>query len=149
MPEQKIVAATIVVAAVSVALVALVSSLLTTYTTVNNNGTVKSIGVDVYWDLACTNKTSAIDWGTLESNTSKSVTVYIKNPGTAAAKLSMTTGNWNPTAASSQISLSWNCTNYVLQQSQVVGARMTLSVSSAISGISAFSFDITITGTEN
>jgi len=149
MPEQKIVVATIAVAAISAVMVALVSSLLVTNTTLHNNGNVKSVGVDVYWDQACTNKTSAIDWGTLEPNVTRSVNVYVKNSGTAGVKLSMATGNWNPTAASNYISLSWNCTNYVLPQGQIVGARLTLSVSSAISGISTFSFDITITGTEN
>jgi hypothetical protein len=149
MPEQKIVVATIAVAAISAVMVALVSSLLVTNTTLHNNGNVKSIGVDVYWDQACTNKTSSMDWGTLEPNVTRNVNVYIKNSGTAGAKLSMTTSSWNPTAASNYISLSWNCTNYVLQQGQIVGARLTLSVSSAISGISTFSFDITITGTES
>jgi hypothetical protein len=137
------------VASVGVVVTALVSALLLTNQTIPNTGNLKTIGVNVYWDAACTNKVSSIDWGTVEANSTKSFTIYIKNNGTAAEVLGMSTGNWNPTSASSQISLSCNCTGYVLAHGSVVGSVLTLSVSPTITGITSFSFDITITGTEN
>jgi DeoR/GlpR family transcriptional regulator of sugar metabolism len=66
-----------------------------------------------------------------------------------AVKLSMTTNNWNPASALSYITLSWNSENYMLSGGSVVQAALTLSVSSTISGIANFSFDIIITGTEH
>lgn len=149
MAMQKATLGTIAAVMIGVAAIALVSGLLATNRLVQNTGIVKSIGVEVYWDQACTNKTTSINWGTLDAGGVKTYNVYVKNNGTAAESLSMTTSNWSPASASSQISLSWNCSDYVLAHASVVGASLTLSVSSAISGITSFSFDITVTGTEN
>jgi hypothetical protein len=149
MAMQKATLGTIAAVMIGVAAIALVSGLLATNRLVQNTGIVKSIGVEVYWDQACTNKTTSINWGTLDAGGVKTYNVYVKNNGTAAESLSMTTSNWSPASASSQISLSWNCSDYVLAHASVVGASLTLSVSSSISGITSFSFDITVTGTEN
>ena len=127
----------------------LVSGLLVANRTVSNTGNVKTIGVEAYWDSTCTNRVSSIDWGLLEAGGSKAICIYVKNNGTAAETLSMATSNWNPSTSSSQISLIWNCTSYALAHESVVGALLTLSVSSTISGISSFSFDILITGAES
>jgi hypothetical protein len=141
----------IVLAATMTAVIAtaVVVGLLVTNQTVPNAGNIKAIGVGVYWDISCTNRTSSIDWGTLDAGGTRSYTVYVKNNGTAAENLSMSTGNWNPVAAASYITLAWNCTNYTLAHNAVVGAVLTLTVSPTISGITTFNFDITITGTEN
>jgi len=149
MAMQKATFGTIAAVMIGVAAIALVSGLLATNRLVPNTGIVKSIGVEVYWDLACTNRTTSINWGTLDAGGIKTYNVYVKNNGTAAEVLSMTTSNWSPVSASSQISLGWNCSNYVLAQGSVAGASLTLSVSSSVSGITSFSFDITVTGTEN
>lgn len=149
MAMQRITIGMISVAAIGVVTIALVSGLLIANRSVSNSGSLKTIGVEVYWDQACTNRVSSIDWGTLEAGGTKSYTVYVKNNGTASETLSMMTSNWNPSATSSQISLNWNCTDYVLAHGSVVGAVFTLTVSSSISGIANFSFDITIVGTEN
>ncbi|MEM2704031.1 MAG: hypothetical protein QXR45_12815, partial [Candidatus Bathyarchaeia archaeon] len=116
--------------------------------TISNVGRLKAVGVGVYWDGSCTNPVSSIDWGILDPGGTKSVTVYIKNEGNVQLKLSMATSNWNPSSASSYITLSWDRQNYVLAAGSVVSAVLTLSVSSSISGVTSFSFDITITGTE-
>jgi hypothetical protein len=149
MAMQKTTIGTIAAVMIGVAAIALVSGLLATNRLVPNTGIVKSIGVEVYWDQACTNRTTSINWGTLDAGGIKTYNVYVKNNGTAAESLSMTTSNWTPASASSQISLSWNCSGLVLAHESVVGASLTLSVSSSVSGIASFSFDITVTGTEN
>ena len=121
---------------------------LTAYRTIPNTGNVKTSGVNVYWNLACTNETTNINWGSLNPNTTKSYTIYVKNNGTVPVTLSMTTNTWSPANAASYITLSWDCNGIVLNQNSVTPAYLTLTVSPNISGITSFSFDITITGSE-
>ncbi len=125
----------------------LVSSAITSNKTVSNNGSVKGIGVGVYSDSACTNALTSINWGTLDPGSNANKTVYIRNEGNSVATLSMTTSNWNPASASSYMTLSWNYGGQTLDVNQVVQIRLTLSVSSSVTGITNFSFDITITAT--
>ena len=123
----------------------LVSSAITNNKTVSSNGSVKGVGVGVYWNQACTNATSSISWGILDPGSNVNKTIYIRNEGNTAATLSMTTSNWNPTNASSYMTLSWNYGGQTLSVNQVVQVKLTLSVSSSVTGITNFSFDITIT----
>jgi hypothetical protein len=116
--------------------------------TISNVGSVKAIGVGVYWDQNCTSAVSAIDWGILEPGSTKNVTLYIKNEGNTAISLSMTTSNWNPSNAFDYISLNWNYNGRVIKMSQVLQIMLTLSVSASIKGITSFSFDIIIIGSE-
>ncbi len=113
--------------------------------TFSNTGSVRAIGVGVYWDQDCTDAVSSISWGTIEPGTSVDRTIYIRNEGNTAATLSMTTSNWNPTEASSYITLVWDYADQTLSVDQVIQVELTLSVSPDISGINNFSFDITIT----
>jgi hypothetical protein len=115
--------------------------------TISNIGSIKGVGVGVYWNRACTNRTSSANWGVIDPGTSKTLTVYVKNEGNAATTLSMATQNWNPSTASSYLTLSWNYTGQTLSVNQVLQIRLTLTVSSTISGITSFSFDIIITAT--
>jgi hypothetical protein len=122
-------------------------SLVQTSRTISNSGSVKGIGVGVYWDSACTNRTSSISWGVLEPNSDKTVTVYVKNEGNSVATLSKATQNWNPSTASSSMTLNWNYSGQTLSVNQVLQIKLTLAISSTISGITNFSFDILITAT--
>ena len=126
----------------------LVSGLLIASQKVPNTGNVKAIGVGVYWNSACTSNVTSIDWNFLEPGTTANRTVYIKNGGNTRMMLNMTTDNWS-TGAYGKITLSWNCEGYLLDPASVVQAVLTLSVSSTISGVTSFSFDIIITGTEH
>lgn len=128
---------------------ALVFGLLSASTTISNTGNVKTVGVGVYWDSSCSQEVSLIDWGSLDPGETSSVTVYVRNEGSVAVVLSMTTENWDPTLASSYITLDWDRDDYVLSSGESVQAVLTLSVSSSITGITSFSFDIVITGTES
>jgi hypothetical protein len=106
---------------------------------------VKGIGVGIYWNSACTNQTSSINWGLLDPGSNKTVTLYIKNEGNTAATLSKTTQDWNPSTASNYITLNWNYGGQTLNVNQVLQVKLTLVVSATISGITSFSFNITIT----
>lgn len=138
----------VTVAAMAVASVVLTYGLLFGSKTISNQGNVNAIGVGVYWEDTCVNEVLTIDWGLIEPGASENVTVYILNEGTVPMTLNMTTGNWDPAAASTDIALSWTREGSSVNAQSVLQAVLTLSVSSSISDVSSFSFDITITGTE-
>lgn len=140
-------------AMIAVAIVGAVTT-ITAFAVMSNNrsiqssGTVKAVNVGVYWDSACTNVTSSINWGMLSPGGSTSFTIYVKNEGNVAMKLSLVAQNWNPTNAPSYMTLSWNREGQTVNSGSVLSATLTLSVSSSISGITSFSLNIIITGTE-
>lgn len=123
-----------------------VASPIITEKTVGNVGSVKAIGVGVYWDENCTSEVSFIDWGMLEPDSIENVTVYIRNEGNSVASLSMETSNWNPSNASNYMALSWDYSEQSINPDDVVRITFTLSISATIEGITNFSFDITIVG---
>lgn len=100
--------------------------------------------VDVFWDSACTSIVNSIDWGTLSPGESKSILVYIKNTGSAAGLIQLTTSNWNPTIASNYLSVSWDYSGIVINASKSIPVHLILTVSPSITGITTFSNDINI-----
>jgi len=131
----------------ALSIVSQVVSPIETDETISNVGSVKTIGVGVYWDENCTSGVSFIDWGMLEPGSSENVTVYVRNEGNSVAILSMETSNWNPSNASNYITLSWNYGGQSINIGGIVKVTFTLSVSASIEGITSFSFDILIVGT--
>lgn len=131
-----------------IVLTTLVFGVLTTNQSVNNTGNVKAVGVNVYSDSGCTLRLSLIQWGTLEPNSKRNYTIYIKNTGNVGVTLNLTTGNWNSSTARSYITLTWNREAYALNHQTSISAILTLTVSPSISGVQGFSFDVIITGTE-
>jgi len=114
--------------------------------TLHISANVKTVDIAAYWDSYCTNRTTAIDWGTIEPSSSKDVTIYLKNEGDVNVTLSLNTANWNPSIAYSHISLSWNYSAEKINPSGKIAVTLTLTVSPDTSGITSFSFDIIITG---
>ena len=147
MAMQKVTIGTVVVIAVMGLMVSALGALVATRT-VSNSGSVTAVGVGLNSDIGCTTALSAISWGTLNPGDVKTYTVYVRNEGTVSVTLSMTVGNWNPLSASGYITLTWNKQNTVLSAGSVATSVLTLSVSSSVSGVTSFSFDITITGTQ-
>jgi len=121
----------------------MVSSALTNRT-VSNTGSIKAIGVDVFWDQACTDPVSSVNWGIVTPGGNRNVTVYIRNTGNSPITLSMTTSNWNPTNAPNYMALSWNYAGQTINANEVTSVTFTLTVSASITAITNFSFDITI-----
>ena len=126
-----------------------VMSAMQTSETIPNAGSVKAVGVGIYWDQTCTNAVSLINWGLLDLGSSKNKTVYIRNEGNTTATLTMTTSNWNPSNASDYITLNWDYDGQPFEVGEVIQVTLILSVSSGIEGITNFSFDITITASES
>ena len=113
--------------------------------TFSNTGTVRTIGVGVYWDNACTDPVPSIGWGALEPGASRDVTFYIRNEGVSASTISMNTSSWNPSNAWRYIALSWDYAGQHISPDEVIQVTLTLSISPSIEGITNFSFYITIT----
>ncbi len=112
----------------------------------SNVGTVKAIGVRVYWDSSCGDPVGSIDWDLVEPGATKNTTVYIKNEGSAPVTLSLATDNWSPLNAPDHIGLTWDYGDQIINLDAVIQVTLSLSVSATIEGITTFSFDIVIIG---
>jgi len=126
----------------------LIYGLLSTVFPIGSTGVIASAGIRVYRELECINNVSLINWQTLSPGQSKDVTVYVKNTGTVPLSLDFNATNWSPPGSSTYFDLSWDYTGAQIQPNQVLAVKFTLSVSQYIQGITSFSFDIYITGTE-
>jgi hypothetical protein len=148
-PSHQVIAVAIVaVVVLGVAATATTLGVLSSGKTLQSSGTVKAVNVGVYWNSACTNATSSVNWGLVSPGTSQNVTLYVRNEGNTVLRLSMTSQSWSPANASSYMSLSWNREGTSMNASSVVTANLSLAVSSSIAGITSFSFNIVIVGTE-
>ncbi len=116
--------------------------------TITGTGKIVSLNIAVYSDSACTVKLSSIDWGSLSPGQTKTVTCYVKSMSTVNSTLSLSTGSWNPSSTSTYVTLSWDHAGYKIKPNEVLTVIFTLTVSQSITGISTFSFTITITATE-
>ena len=132
--------------AIVLASMAVVYALTSVSVYLSSVGTVKAVGVGVYWDSVCSQAVSSIDWGLADPGSVKNVTVYVKNDGNAPMTLSLQTINWNPAEAADYISLSWDYGGQAIGVDQVVAVTLSLSISSNIQGITTFSFDIVVVG---
>ena len=132
----------------AVASVVLTSGILFGSRTINNAGNVNSVGVGVYWEQECTNEVVTVDWGYIEPDSTQNVTIYIKNEGNTPMTLDLTTDSWSPVTAPTYIMLVWNREGAQVYGYSTLETTLTLTVSSNITEISTFNFNMTITGTE-
>jgi hypothetical protein len=136
----KVIAAVILI----LALTTQAMSLVLTSKTISNSGSVKTVGLGVYWDAALTNTVSSIGWGTINPGSNSNATVYIRNEGDTAVNLTMSTVNWNPSTASNYVTLTSDYGGQSIGAVGVIVVKLTLSVSASTTGITTFSFDINI-----
>ena len=132
---------------VASALVASTFALFTIQKNIPGTGSIKGLGLGIYWDQQCQNPTSSIDFGVLEPGSQKDYTLYLRNEGNTDLTLNMVAENWDPTEATDYMSLTWNREGLEVSPDQVISFGLTLSVSANIQDISSFSLDITISGT--
>ena len=145
--QQKIaVAAAVGIAAILMMTTAL--GLLQSNKTVTNTGNIIAVNVGVYQDSGCTQVLTTVNWGNLTVGSSANTTIYVKNTGTTQVTLNMTYGNWNPPSAGTYITQTWDRENAVLNAGASTPALVVLTVSPSITGITTFSFNTTITGTQ-
>ena len=115
--------------------------------TVANANSMRGVGVGIYWDQGCTNRTLSVNWGLIEPGLNSTVMVYVRNEGDSAVSLVMATSNWTPSAASGYMTLIWSYPGRILSADEAIPMELILNVSPTISGIADFSFDIIITAT--
>lgn len=113
-------------------------------TTIGSGGTVKILGVGVYWDETSNNPVSFIDWGIIDPGSQQNVTVYVRNEGNVPMSVSLGTDNWDPADASSHITLSWDYSGQILEPDEITKVTLTLSISSSVQNVTNFHFDIMI-----
>ena len=106
---------------------------------------VPDVTVEVYYDSACTTVVSSIDWGVIEAGGSTNTTIYVKNLGNTPVTLTLSTQNWDPPDAAQYIDVNWDYDGRVLAPSEVIPVTLTLTVSSNVTDITDFSFEIVIT----
>ena len=150
MAMRKATIGTVLVFAIMALVISTVGALVATRT-VSNTGNIRvatSVQLGVYSDSGCTTALSSVSWGTLDPGATANATIYLKNEGNVPVTLSISASNWNPASASSYFTLTWNRAGYVLAVGSSVQAVLSLTVSSSITGITTFSFDITITATQ-
>ena len=142
---------TVLALAVMGLVVSAVGSLVVTRT-VSNTGSIRvstpSAQLGIYSDSGCTTVLSSVSWGTLDPGSVATSTIYVKNEGNVPVTLSIQAANWNPASAQNYFILTWNRNSYVLAVGASVQAVLSLSVSSSISNITSFSFDISIIATQ-
>lgn len=115
-------------------------------------GTIRTLGVEAYFDTNLENKTEAINWGTIWPGSSQNVTLYIKSISNIETTLDLNTTNWNPTNLSDYMNLTWNYNGTTIHPSEIIQVTLTLSASSSNSfimylitnDVKQFSFDIII-----
>jgi len=118
------------------------------FTSIGSRGDIDAINVGVYWDGNCSDTVSFIDWGNVEPESVKNVSLFIRNEGTVAADLFLSTDNWSPSNASEFVTLTWDYNGQTLDLFEIVPITLTLQVSPSVSGIKSFSFDIIIGATD-
>ena len=149
MARQKIsTGAAIAIVATGLFLTLLTTGLLMSYQTISSGGTVTTVNIEIYLDSNYSQNATFISWGFLRPGENVSRMLYIKNSGTVPVTLTMTTESWQPTNASSLLTLTWDLENEVLNATQSTEAVLTLAVSPDTGNLGNFTFNIIITGTE-
>ena len=147
MSLRKIVTGTVIAAIVMITVMMTNAlSLLQSSAPLTHNGTIETLNVGVFQDSACTQSLSTLNWGTLRPGTSANRTIYVKNTGNVPVTLNMTLTSWNPSAAASYITLTWNRQGTILSQGNSISALLVLSVSANVNGITSFACTTFIAG---
>jgi len=90
-------------------------------------GTIKTLGVEAYWDINCENKTVEVQWGEIWVGSSQNVTFYVRSISNLEATLNLNATNWDPANLSDYMNLSWNYTGTTVHPGDIIQITLTLS----------------------
>ena len=126
-------------------------------------GTISTIGVRVYFDLALRNVTNQITWGTIQPGSTTNVTLYIESTSNTETTLHLETANWTflnsknamvfgPNQTTPFLNLTWSYNDTMITPGQVIPVTLTLSVTDAptftqmlsANNVTGFRFDMII-----
>jgi hypothetical protein len=121
---------------------------------ISNSSTISVVGVGVFWNSACSNITTNINWGVVQPGKTTTQVIYIQNRGNIPETLAESTYGWNPSNVALIISFSWNYTGATLQPSQTSPVALYLTIANRNSTESfakanstvSFRFNIQIVG---
>lgn len=111
---------------------------------ITTSGTIETVGVNIYSDAGLGNELTTINWGLREPGSVVNQVLYIQNTGNSEVVLNFYTSDWQPSATQDYMNLSWDYGGETLAPNQAIQVTLTLTVSPQISGITNFSFDITV-----
>lgn len=115
-------------------------------------GTIKTLGVEAYWDVNVENKTEAIHWGTIWPGSTQNVTLYVRSISNIETTLNLNATNWNPTNLSNYMNLTWNYNGATIRPNEIIQVTLTLSTPFIqyliTNDVKQFSFDIIISTKE-
>jgi len=103
-------------------------------------GTIKTIGVEIYWDPNGENKTETLSWDEIKTEKldwdeiktgTVNTTVYVKSVSNFRVTLDMFLTDWNPVEISDYITISWDYNGTHLNPDEIIPVTMTLSASSS------------------
>lgn len=115
---------------------------------VSSSGVVAQAGLGVYSDPACSQSLSFINWGVMTPGSSENQVAYVKNLGNLALSLSCSSSDWYPSAAQDYIAVPWDGEGKLISPGQVLTVTFTLIISPSVTGITSFSFNYTISGSQ-
>lgn len=121
-------------------------SITTTRRIISSKGTIKAINVLVFWDEACTELCTDVDWGALEPGDMVTKIVYVLNDGNTALTLTIYAENWQPPEAEQYLTFTGIPDVDLIETQAVVRVTFMLSVDSAIENVDSFSFNIVVEG---
>jgi len=108
------------------------------------HASIKALKLGIYFNEQLAQPVEELDWGILEPGENASKLLYIQNQANVKTTFFMSTDRWNPLNASDYISLAWNYTGEVCQVDEVKPVIFTLLVDENITGITTFSFELTV-----
>jgi len=115
-------------------------------------GTIRTLGVEAYWDERLNNRTEAINWGIISLGSSRNVTFHVVSTSNIEATLYLEMANAKPTEISEYMSLSWNYQGAPIKSGEILQVTLDLSISPSedlieylvTNEVRDFSFDIII-----
>ncbi len=140
--------ATIIISAVTIIGLFVSLSTIGALGTPRGSGKIRAVNVGIYLDSNCTVDCTSINWGNINPGSAVTKAIYVKNLGATAVSLHLSTTNWNPRESASLVTLSWDLENYLLSAGEVIPAVLTLKLVPYTGNLSAFSFVVVITGTQ-
>jgi hypothetical protein len=124
------------------------AAVLNTSQIVPLNGTVTAVNLALYTDIGLTTPCTTLNTGMISPGGTSTQTIYVKNTGTVPETLTMAVNGWNPSNASSVLTLSWDRQTYVLSAGQSIPATLTLTAAANTGSLTTFSCNVTFTGTQ-
>jgi hypothetical protein len=115
---------------------------------IHNQGTIKSVNVDIFSDPDCTIPCDTLNWGNFSLGETKVHLLYIKNTGNTPMNLSFVTHDWLPIGFDANMTLSWNYDNHIMIAGEILPMQIFLYHHTYSPEVTDFSFTIVITGEE-